>query len=181
MRVLALSGSLPLASSNRALLRALGALAPDDVEVVAAPGIDSLPYFNPEVDPAPASVDAFRSAIGDADAVVLASPEYAHSLPGALKNALDWVVGSGELYDKAVVVLCGSPRPDGGVRGRAALEQTLRAQGSRVLMSETVPLARGAEASNPLLSETATRILREALARIQADVVHPDVEGAPRP
>jgi NAD(P)H-dependent FMN reductase len=140
VRILAVSGSLQALSSNRALLRTARRVAPAGVEVVDAMSVGDVPAFNPDLDRegTPAVVAAFRAQVAAADGVLLASPEYAHSLPGALKNALGWLVGSGELYDKRVAVLCGSPRPTGGEKRRAALEQTLRAQGATVVVSATV-------------------------------------------
>jgi NAD(P)H-dependent FMN reductase len=137
VRILAVSGSLDPGSSNHALLRlAAGA--------VAAPSVGVLPHFSPTVD-ADDAVAAWRSAVEGADAVLIASPEYAHSLPGSLKNALDWLVGSGELYGKPVAVLAATPRPGGGALGRAALEQTLRAQGADVRWSASVFVRRGTD------------------------------------
>src|ERR1039457_4670877 len=126
MKILAISGSLQTRSSNTALLRVADAVAPTDVEVAVYEGVGSLPYFNPDLDrdPAPTAVGALRQSFQNADAALIATPEYAHAMPGALKNALDWLVGSGERYGKRVAVLCASPRPDGGVRGRCNLEQT---------------------------------------------------------
>lgn len=152
VRILAVSGSLQARSSNRALLRTARRVAPAGVEVVDAVSVGDVPPFNPDVErdgPAPAVVASWRAQVAEADGgVLIASPEYAHSLPGSLKNALDWLVGSGELYGRRVAVLCGSPRPGGGAQGRAALEQTLRAQGAMVVVSATVAVMgedRGAE------------------------------------
>ena len=106
MRILAISGSLRASSSNTALLQAAAALAPQDVEVVLYDGLGDLPHFNPDLDGetvAPA-VSSWRSKLRDADGVVFSVPEYAHSVPGVLKNSLDWVVGSGELADKPVTL-----------------------------------------------------------------------------
>jgi chromate reductase len=143
VRVLAISGSLQARSSNSWLLRTAARVAPEDDEVVDAGSVGALPHFNPdlEADGTPTAVDALRAALGAADAVLIASPEYAHSFPGALKNALDWIVGSGELYGKPVAIVSGSPREDGARHGRAALEQTLRAQGAVIAVSRTVAVA----------------------------------------
>ena len=96
MRILAISGSLRAASSNTALLRAAGALAPEGVEVVLYEGLAGLPHFNPDLDDldtgtAPPAVVGFRSRLDASDGVSISSPEYAHGVPGAMKNAIDWV------------------------------------------------------------------------------------------
>jgi NAD(P)H-dependent FMN reductase len=135
MRILAVSGSLRAGSSNLALLRAAAAIAPDGMDVVFYDGVGTLPHFNPDLDGEgavpPPTVKHLRTLIGDADAVVISSPEYAHGLPGSLKNALDWIVSSGELTDKPVVLFNASA--GGGQRAQASLGQTLRVMGANVL------------------------------------------------
>ena len=133
MRIVALSGSLQEQSSNRALLDATRSLTPDGATVVISDAVGSVPLFNPDLDQgrAPPAVDRFRREVATADAILIASPEYAFGVPGALKNALDWLVGSGELYATPVVIVAGSPRENGGVHVRADLERTLRAQEPR--------------------------------------------------
>jgi chromate reductase, NAD(P)H dehydrogenase (quinone) len=98
-------------------------------------GVGELPHFNPdrENDGPPSAVTVWRALLSDVDFVVIASPEYAHSLPGSLKNALDWIVGSGELYGKPVGLM--SAGTGGGTNAVQALNQTLRAQGARVIAS----------------------------------------------
>src|SRR5262245_46073355 len=94
MRVLAISGSLRKASINSALCRAAARLAPFSVNVTVLPDLGNLPLFNPDLEPRPpADVQAFRAAVGQADALLIASPEYAHGISGPMKNALDWLVG----------------------------------------------------------------------------------------
>lgn len=95
--------------------------------------------------------------------VLIASPEYAHSLPGSLKNALDWLVGSGELYERPVAVLGGAPRPNGGEKGRAALEQTLQAQGAVVVVSSTVAVAGADRGAEELRGPAAVDVILRAL------------------
>jgi NAD(P)H-dependent FMN reductase len=144
MRILAISGSLQAQSSNTALLGVAKDIAPADVDVSVYEGVASLPHFNPDLDREPAlpAVSSLRREVRRADAVLIATPEYAHAMPGALKDALDWLVGTGELYGKRVAVLSASPRPDGAVRGRRNLEATLRAQGAQVVSSSTIQLVR---------------------------------------
>ena len=110
-RLLAVSGSLRTGSSNATLLAAVGLRLPAGVIMATFAGLAAIPAFSPDLDvePAPAGVAAWRVALQGADAVLISSPEYAHGMPGALKNALDWVVGSGELYLKPVALLNPSP------------------------------------------------------------------------
>src|SRR3954449_13002904 len=112
MKVLAISGSLRAGSSNTSLLKAMAALAPETVHVELWCGLGDLPHFNPDLDgdDAPPAVADFRSRLIAADGVLISSPEYAHGVPGVLKNALDWVVGSGELVGKPVALINASPR-----------------------------------------------------------------------
>ena len=94
-KILAISGSLRAGSSNTALLRAAQALAPAGATVELYAGLAELPHFNPDLEGhEPDSVHALRASLRAADAVLFSSPEYAHGVPGSLKNMLDWVVGS---------------------------------------------------------------------------------------
>ncbi|HEY7138296.1 MAG TPA: NADPH-dependent FMN reductase [Acidimicrobiia bacterium] len=145
MRILGISGSLNPASSNTALLQLIArAVAPPDDMTLAAP-IDDIPHFSPERDtePVPPGVSALRAAIGAVDVVVIATPEYAGGMPGSLKNALDWLVGSGDLYGKSVVILSAAPSQERGAGARDWVERTVGMQGARVCDSFTVAVPRG--------------------------------------
>ena len=111
---LAISGSLRAGSLNTEVLRACSILAPPSIHVTMFDGLASLPHFNPDLDVQgvvlPAGVEDFRSQIGDADALLISSPEYAHGVPGSLKNALDWLVSSSEMLYKPIGLLNISPR-----------------------------------------------------------------------
>jgi len=111
-RLLTVSGSLRAGSSNAALLSAAARLAPAGVVVSAYADLAALPAFSPDLEegaaPLPAPVLDWRAAIAGADAVLISSPEYAHGIPGSLKNALDWVVGGSEIVGKPVGVLSAS-------------------------------------------------------------------------
>jgi NAD(P)H-dependent FMN reductase len=137
--ILAICGSLNEGSANGRLLDLARSVAPDGVEVAPSTPVGDLPHFRPDVEaPDGGPVARFRAEIGAADAVLIATPEYAHALPGALKDALDWVVGSGELYGKRVGILSAAPAPERGANAREMLERTLRAQGAEVVVNETV-------------------------------------------
>jgi NAD(P)H-dependent FMN reductase len=104
MKVLLISGSTRTGSTNTAALMTAAALAPGDVQTVLYPGLATLPAFNPDHDGelVPDSVAELRREIREAHAVLFCTPEYAGTLPGSLKNLLDWTVGGGELYEKPV-------------------------------------------------------------------------------
>jgi chromate reductase len=114
LRLLAISGSLRTASSNTTVLHALQAIAPANVIVTLYDGLGNLPYFNPdldgETDTPLASVGQLRAQIGQANGLLISSPEYAHGVPGVLKNALDWLVSSLEFPGKPVALINISPR-----------------------------------------------------------------------
>lgn len=140
MKIVGISGSLRAGSSNAALLRAAAALAPAGMDIVLYQDMGSLPHFNPDLDgigavPPPA-VAALRALLAAADGVLISSPEYAHGVPGSLKNALDWIVSSGELGDKPVVLLNASP--SGGQFAQAALLEILRTMSARVLVEASL-------------------------------------------
>ncbi len=144
MRILAISGSLQAASSNTALLRIAAASAPEDVTVEHYDGIRDLPHFDPDLDgpePPPGIAD-LRARLVAADAVLFSTPEYAHALPGALKDTLDWLVGSGELIDKPVAVMSASPGLDGGKIAGDALATLLEVMSARVVAQLAVGTTR---------------------------------------
>ena len=107
MKILAISDSLRAASVNTEVLRAAGRLAPAGVTIGLFDGIGGLPFFNSDLEGEhlPQAVTGFRAAIGAADGLLISSPEYARGVPGALKNALDWLVGSFEFPHKCVALI----------------------------------------------------------------------------
>jgi chromate reductase, NAD(P)H dehydrogenase (quinone) len=158
MRILAISGSLRAASSNTALLHAATALAPESIEVTVYSGLADLPHFNPDLDgEGITAVMDFRSQLQTSDGVLISSPEYAHGVPGVLKNALDWVVASGEFVDKPVALINASPR---AIHAQASLTETLTVMTASLVAeaSITVPLLgktldEDGIVSNPEISE----------------------------
>jgi NAD(P)H-dependent FMN reductase len=134
-------------SSTAAVLASVGELvtlrasaeAPTGAASASAPtfevfdGIEALPHFNPDrdVEPPPPEVGRWRAALAGADAVVIATPEYAHGYPGALKDALDWIVGSGELVDTPVLLVTASG--SGGVRAGAALAPVIEVMSAHLV------------------------------------------------
>src|SRR6478672_5570737 len=89
-----------------------------------------------------------RSAIAASDALLIASPEYGHSLPGALKNAIDWVIGTGELERKIVAITAAVPGPERGRRGLAALAQTLGAVSATIVGGD--PIVKGPDSEQQI-------------------------------
>ncbi|WP_238325528.1 NADPH-dependent FMN reductase [Leptospira inadai] len=111
LKILGIVGSLRSSSVNKALLSAAMRSVPESVQFDIYEGIGDLPLFNPDLEGQESeSVLGYRSALRSADAIMIASPEYAHGITGVLKNALDWVVGSGEFVDKPVAILNSSKR-----------------------------------------------------------------------
>lgn len=136
MKILAISGSLRASSSNTVLLRAAAMLAPTGVEIILFHGLGDLPHFNPDLEESGiASVMDFRAQLQKSDGVLISSPEYAHGVPGVMKNALDWVVGSGEFVDKPVALLNASPR---STYAQASLTETLTVMTARLIAEACV-------------------------------------------
>lgn len=138
MHVLALSGSLRAASINSALCRAAARLAPAPMRVDVFDGIGALPLFNPdlEADP-PAAVQALRHAVSRADALLIASPEYAHGISGVMKNALDWLVSHEGTVDKPIALVNTSPRAHHALD---ALREVLVTMSTRLVADAAVTL-----------------------------------------
>ena len=118
-RVLLVTGSLRARSTNTAVLRTAREVAPAGVEVTLYDGLGALPHFNPDQDgdALPAAAAELRERIRAADAVLFSVPEYAGSLPGSLKNLLDWSIGDdkpGSIYQKPVAWINASPRGAAG-------------------------------------------------------------------
>ena len=173
MRILAISGSLRAQSTNTALLRAAALVARSPIDVVLYGQMELLPPFNPDLDlePGPEAVLRFRAALRDSSAVVFSTPEYAHGIPGSLKNALDWVVGSGELSGKPVALLNASAR---GEHAQAALRETLRTMDARVIPDAelTLPLlGKGLGATEIAADPEFAALIRFFLQRILDECV----------
>ena len=164
MKVLAISGSLRRDSHNTALLRAAAELLPPSVELELFEGLKQVePYDeDDDVGDGPAGARSFREAIEDADAILFATPEYNSSIPGQLKNAVDWASrpkGENVLWGKPVAVVGASTGMFGAVWSQAELRKVLGASGARVLDLE-LPIPHAHEAAfteDGRLSETETR------------------------
>lgn len=140
MKVLALSGSLRAASINSALLRAAARLAPADMSISIFENLGALPLFNPDEEAnRPGDVATFLPLVAESDALLIASPEYAHGVSGTIKNALDWLVGFEPFAAKPVAILNASPRAH---HADAALRETLKTMTAVIVepASVTLPL-----------------------------------------
>jgi chromate reductase, NAD(P)H dehydrogenase (quinone) len=138
IRVLAISGSLRGKSSNKTVLQATELLAPEDSSFTHYSGLADLPHFNPDLEGNEGDVVAdFRRQLQESHAVLICSPEYAHGVPGVLKNALDWVVGSGELVNKPTGLINASPR---STFAQASLAETLTVMSARLVQDACVTL-----------------------------------------
>ncbi len=131
MKILAVSGSLRAASTNTALLRAAVAAAPEGVTVDLYEDLGELPIFSPDLDgDALESVAELRAKLHAADGLLIACPEYAHGVPGGLKNALDWAVGWEEYPGKPVALWHTSPY---GEHAKVALAEILKTMSSCII------------------------------------------------
>jgi chromate reductase len=139
MQILAISGSLRAASTNTILLEAAASLAPEEVTLRIYDGLGDLPHFNPDLDKEPphAAVAEFRFQLRKSAGIIISTPEYAHGVPGVLKNALDWLVASGELYEKPVALFSASPRAN---YAQASLIETLNVMTARVVPEACIAL-----------------------------------------
>jgi chromate reductase len=149
---------------NAALLRATARVAPDGITVELFPGLAELPLFNPDLEadlPTPAR--RLHTAIAACDALLIASPEYAHGVTAVIKNALDWLVSFPPFVDKPVAIFNASPR---SVHAEAALRETLTTMSARLVTDACLALplrSTGITEQGILESEHAAPI-RRALA-----------------
>lgn len=189
--ILLVCGSLQQQSANRAALAVIQrSVVRGGGSVATSVEVDRLPHFNPDDNDTSAPVGEFRKQLSQSASVVIATPEYAAALPGSLKNALDWIVGSGELYAKPVgLVSAGST---GGVHARRQLIRSLTWQGAHVVAHTGISSPRvksdddGRLTDPPTLAELdslATTMLSvpamtqvERLALVEATTTWADVE-----
>jgi chromate reductase len=141
LRILGISGSLRPQSHNTKLLRNAGELLPADIEFELWQGLKAVPPYDEQddVEPAPAPVTALKQAIAQADGILFATPEYNSSVPGQLKNALDWASrppARSPLRNKPVAVVGASTGAFGAVWAQAELRKVLAATGARVVDAE---------------------------------------------
>jgi NAD(P)H-dependent FMN reductase len=167
LRLLAVSGSLRRASINTAALEALAKLAPEGVKILVYRDLATLPPFNPDDDieerPKPEPVATLRALVDGSDALVIAAPEYAHGLPGALKNALDWLVASETFAGKPTALINTSPR---AFHAQASLREILSTMAARLIPEAfaSIPLTGKAVTAVEILADpVCARRLAESL------------------
>ena len=179
MRILGIAGSLRRGSHNRKLLRAAGSLLTPGVELVEWDGLAALPAFDEDLETTPPEiVRDFFAAIESADAILIATPEYNASLPGALKNAIDWAsrpFPENVLRHKPTAVIGASTGLFGAVWAQAEVRKTMKASGAYVLESELpVGMADAAFADDGgLVDPELTQRLKELLADLVREVTAP--------
>ena len=125
-KIIAISGSTRLNSTNHGLIKAITALSKDELDIFVYEGISSLPQFNPDNDNenVAAEVADFRQQLNNADGVIICTPEYAHGVPGTLKNAIDWTISTSQFPHKPTMLITASTD---GRFGHQALRETLKA------------------------------------------------------
>ncbi|MRG43819.1 flavoprotein [Chitinophaga sp. SYP-B3965] len=123
LKILAISGSTRKVSSNLHLIHAIANLSADIFQVEIFEGLTGLPHFNPDIEPAPQEVIAFRKLLNEADGVLICTPEYAIGVPGTLKNAIDWTVSDMNFSKKPVALITASLS---GAKGHQSLLGTLQ-------------------------------------------------------
>jgi chromate reductase len=181
MRLLAVSGSLRSGSYNTELLRAAAAGLPVGIEFSLWTSLAGIPAFDEDLDvvPPPEPVSELRAEIERADAVLIATPEYNSSVPGALKNALDWAsrpYASNVLRRKRVAVIGASTGFLGALAAQAELRKVLKTIGADVLDAAlSLPVAHSAFTTDGQLRD---RKLATALTAIVDDLVGEPVERA---
>jgi chromate reductase len=172
VRILALSGSARRDSTNSALLRAAREAAPRDVTFSLYEGMGALPIFNPDhTDPLPAEATALREALRGCDGLLISAPEYAHGVPGGLKNLLDWVVGWGELAETPVALWQASVYGD---HAKAALAEILKTMSMRIVPEAALTVhLRGKKPAEmvPILAASETRaMLQQSLTTFAGSI-----------
>ena len=166
--IFAISGSTKRQSSNKTLLEYLRGSFPD-IMFDFYEGIDQLPHFNPDLDGAmvPATVVDFRKRIEDADGVVICTPEYVFSLPGSLKNALDWLVSTTVLTNKPVAQIIASASGQKAYESLHMILSTLQARVSdnkRLLVQGVKGKVDGTEIIQKELKSSLEKLMKALLA-----------------
>lgn len=174
MKILAVSGSLRADSYNTALLRAAAAAAPEAVEIELWEGIGELPVYDQDLeDDVPESVRRLRDGWESADAILFATPEYNGSVPGGLKNAIDWASrpkGDAALLNKTVAVVGASMGQFGARWAQQDLRRILGIAGARVV-GEELPVSRAQDGFGEAVHEGLRAAVEALVLSTQADAV----------
>jgi chromate reductase, NAD(P)H dehydrogenase (quinone) len=169
VRLLTVCGSIQPFSANRAAIDVAHSYVRSrhDVEIDDYADLARIPPLDAALDDPGPAVTAWRRRIGRSDAVLIAAPEYAGGLAGTIKNALDWIVGSGELYSKPVAVM--SAGTTGGPFARQGLVQTLTWQGAHVVAQVGIAAPRAKSDADGRLTDDATIAEIERLTAVLVD------------
>jgi chromate reductase len=176
IRLLGISGSIRRDSHCTAVLRSLQPLLPGHASIELFP-LDDVPLYNADLDgdAPPAAVAGLKTAIAQADGLVLCSPEYNYGMPGVLKNAIDWASRPGfasPLKGKPVLIATASPGTAGGVRAQAQIRDALAATLARPVVRQHVAIANVATRirEGRLADEPTLEFLRVALADLLQEI-----------
>ena len=180
VKVLALVGSLRAASINRQLAELAADTAPDGVTVTVFDGLGDLPFYNEDIDNdpenggVPAAVEALRTAAADADAALVVTPEYNGSIPGVLKNAIDWLsrpFGNSALKDKPMAVVGAAMGQYGGVWAHDETRKSFGIAGPRIVedLKLSVP-AKSLDGKHPRENTEVAANLRDIVGKLAAEV-----------
>jgi NAD(P)H-dependent FMN reductase len=195
LRFLLISGSVRRGSTNSALLRTAQSVVagrPSGLPRVVSvlyDGVTDLPHFNPDDDriPLPPAVADLRLQIGEADAILFSTPEYAGALPGSFKNLLDWTIGGGEIYEKPVAWVNVSAAPTGAADAYRSLRTVLTYASCRIAeeASVTIPVTRAQVGPDGLIADPVVRAavatMLESLSRFVNDQLPPGDDAAVSP
>ena len=174
--VLVLVGSLRKESVNRQLAELAAEVAPDGVAIARFDRLGELPFYNEDIDneSAPEPVVALREAAAGADAALVVTPEYNGSIPGVLKNAIDWLsrpYGAGALKDKPLAVVGAALGQYGGVWAHDETRKSFGIAGPRVVESIKLSLPTTTlDGKHPRESAEVAEAVREALGKLAAEV-----------
>ena len=176
INVLVLVGSLRAESINRQIAEVAVATAPDGVELEPFERLGELPFYNEDidVDPAPEPVVALRAAAVKADAVLVVTPEYNGSIPGVLKNAIDWLsrpFGNGALQGKPTAVIGASHGQYGGVWAHDETRKSFGIAGPRIVESVALSIpTKSFDGRHPRESAEVVEKLRDVVGKLAAEV-----------
>ena len=178
IKMLAVSGSLRATSSNALLIREIQKWLPANVAFTLYEGLATLPAFDDSMEPSE-SVIAWRSQLTEADGVLICSPEYAFGVPGALKNAIDWTVGSGELVNKPVALITAASSGDKAhaawLQIFSALSADIPAGGALLIPFIRTKFNEKGEVSDVATKEAMLKTLQALIQTIEQKAATPDL------
>jgi len=167
--ILAISGSLRPTSSNTSILREIKKMMPENVTYIIYEGLGNIPHFNDAAE-IPAPVEEWRDEVTSADAVLFCSPEYAFGVPGTLKNALDWAVGSTAFSDKPVALITASSVGD---KAHVSLLHTLTALGTNIIDDLLISFVRSKLNTEGEITDGDTReAIQSLVVKLILSVIH---------